>query len=152
MSQNNFEFSTTVFKSSYTLLILNLLSLDLINLEIGIMNYHVTHVTMWSSPCRINYRWHRIRRYHQKIPIVKIKPIFKQKIQNFQEKFFEKKFSQSDFVSQFERIIILRVIKCYFMQYSRVCHFLGESHVILSYSLYRQVIFIVKILKWIIFF
>ena len=41
------------FKSSYTVLIVNLLSLDLINLEIGIMIYHVT---TWSSPCRINYR------------------------------------------------------------------------------------------------
>lgn len=41
------------FKSSYTVLIVNLLSLDLINLEIGIMIYHVT---TWSSPCRISYR------------------------------------------------------------------------------------------------
>ena len=30
------------------------------------------------------------------------------------------------------------------MQYSRLCHFLEDSHVTLSYSLYRQVIFIVK--------
>ena len=60
-------------------------------------------------------------------------------------------FSQWDFVSQLGGIILVRVIKCYFMQYSRLCHFLGASHVTLSYSLYRQVIFIVKILEWISF-
>ena len=60
---------------------------------------------------------------------------------------FEKKnFSQSDFGS---RIIGLRVIKCYFMQYSRLCHFLGASHVTLSNSLFRQFIFIEKNQNWI---